>query len=102
VRGLVRILCHGSLIPSSASLFRTRITCVAYHLPASGVGIPRAFNVSAALRADRSRSSAKTLRSCSAPLLECAQRATCLRINSRTSSAMLRWSSTVSWHLVSA
>src|SRR5262249_21183596 len=71
VRGLVRILCHGSLIPSSASLFRTRITCVAYHLPPSGVGMPRPFNVWAALRADRSCSSAKTLRSCSARSRAC-------------------------------
>src|SRR5215469_18830990 len=71
VRGLVRILFHGSLIPSSASLFRTRITCVAYHLPPSGVGILRAFKASAALRADRSFSSAKTSRSCSARFRAC-------------------------------
>jgi hypothetical protein len=35
-----------------ASLSRTRITCVAYHLPPADVGTPRAFNSSAAFRAD--------------------------------------------------
>ena len=35
------IRCDVSSAHSSANLFRTRITCVAYHLPPSGVGILR-------------------------------------------------------------
>jgi hypothetical protein len=48
------------------NLSRTRITCVACHLPPAGVGTPSAFNFSAALRADNPDSLSNTLRSPSA------------------------------------